>query len=469
MESSSRRWTRYVFGSRSFYSAVFAIVVPIIVQNSISSFVNLLDNMMVGQMGTEQMSGVAIANQLIFIYNICIFGGISGASIYGAQFFGAKDYESMRAAMRFKLYICLGIFVAVSAVFLAFDTPLISLFLSKGEDAAVINATLRAGEQYTFIMLLGLLPFAISQAYTSTLREAGETVLPMIAGIVAVVTNMAFNYALIFGHFGMPRMGVSGAAVATVISRYVELAIIVVGAHRNKVRYYYLQGLYRTLSVPVKMMKRIAVRGLPLLANETLWSVGMSFLTQLYSVRGLNVVAGMNIASTVSNLFNTVVFAMGNAVAVMVGQALGADEGDRAKTTAWRLISFSVMSSLALGALLALVAEYIPLIYNTTEDVRGLATTFMLILAATMPIFAFAHSCYFTLRSGGKTVLTFVFDCMSVWVISVPLVYSLVHFTDMSIAWVYAISQLSNLIKCVFGFVLVKKGVWMHNVTLETR
>lgn len=469
MEITKRRWTRYIFGSRSFYRTVFAIVVPIIIQNLITSFVSLLDNIMVGQLGTAQMSGVAIANQLVFIFNICIFGGISGASIYGAQFYGAKDYEGMRACMRVKLYISLGIFVIIGAAFMLFDEQLISLFLQSGDSPEVVAETLDAGRRYLQLMLIGLLPFAVASSYSGTLREAGETMLPMVAGVFAVLTNMVLNYILIFGNFGAPKLGVEGAAIATVTSRYVELAIIMTCTHVQKRRYYYVQGVYRTLRVSLTLLKRIAVRGAPLLANEALWSVGMSFLNQLYSVAGVDVVAATSIASTVSNLFNTVAFAMGNAVAIMVGQALGADEVERAKLTSWRLISFGVMSALAMGALLAGASPLIPLIYNTEETVRSLATSFMLILAATMPLTAFAHCCYFTLRSGGKTVMTFVFDCMSLWVINVPIVYLCVHHTGLSIEVVYTISQLVNLVKCIFGFILVKKGVWIHNITLETR
>lgn len=469
MEMTGRRWTRYIFGSRSFYRNVFAIVVPIIIQNLITSFVSLLDNVMVGQLGTAQMSGVAIANQLVFIFNICIFGGISGASIYGAQFYGAKDYDGMRACMRVKLYISLGIFALIGAAFMLFDEQLISLFLQSGDSSDVVAETLDAGRSYLKIMMAGLLPFAVASSYSGTLREAGETMLPMVAGIIAVATNMLLNYILIFGNFGAPKLGVEGAAIATVVSRYVEMAVIMICTHVQKKRYYYVQGVYRTLSVPLTLLKRIAVRGAPLLANEALWSVGMSFLNQLYSVAGVDVVAATSIASTVSNLFNTVAFAMGNAVAIMVGQALGADEVERAKLTSWRLISFGTMSAIVMGALLAGASPYIPLIYNTEQTVRALATAFMLILAAAMPLTAFAHCCYFTLRSGGKTVMTFIFDCMSLWVINVPVVYLCVHHTGLSIETVYAVSQLVNLVKCVFGFILVKKGVWIHNITLETR
>lgn len=467
MGSSFRGLKRYIVGDRQFYKLVFSIVIPVIIQNSITSFVGLLDNVMVGQLGTEQMSGVAIANQLIFIFNICIFGGISGASIYGAQFYGAKDYESMRAAMRIKLYICLGIFVIVGTALLVFDTPLISLFLSGGETPGAIAATLEAGEIYVRTMIWGLLPFALAQAYTATMREAGETMMPMISGVAAVITNVIFNYILIFGKFGAPEMGIKGAAVATVISRYLELAIVVIAAHWDKNKYFYIDGVYRTLKVPGLLVKRIAIRGLPLLANEALWSVGMSFMTQIYSVRGLDVVASTNIAGTVSNLFNTIVFAMGNAVAIIVGQALGADDTDRAKTSAWRLVFFGIACAIVLGVALAIASPFIPYIYNTSEHVRGLSTSFMLVLAATMFIKSFAHCCYFTLRSGGKTVMTFVFDCLSIWVVNIPVLYSLVHFSSLGIVAIYLVAQMVDIVKCIFGAILLYKGVWINNIAAE--
>ncbi len=453
-----------IIGDRVFYKAVFAIIIPFIVQNTISSFVNLLDNVMVGQLGTPQINGVAIANQLFFIFNICIFGSISGASIFGAQFFGAGDYENMRSAARFKLYACIAVFVLGAVVFLTCDDVLISLFLNDADKPQEVALTLAEGKKYLFIMLFGLLPFAITQSYASTLREAGETVLPMVAGIVAVFVNMVFNYILIFGHLGFPAMGVEGAAVATVLSRYVEMGIVVSKAH-NCQRYPFMKGLYRTLKVPVQLVKRILIMGAPLFINELLWSVGTSFLTQLYSQRGLDVVAAMNISNTVSNLFTTAVFSMGNAAAVMVGQALGANEIPRARQTAWRLLSFSIFISVVMGILLAIASPFIPLLYNTDELARRLATEFLWVTCITMPFMAFAHCSYFTLRSGGKTLLTFLFDCFPLWLINVPLCFVLVHYTGMNITYVYLCVNMINFLKCIFGFYMVRKGVWINNVT----
>ena len=324
---------------------VLAIVVPIIIQNAITNFVNLLDNIMVGQVGTEQMSGVSIANQLMFVFNLCVFGGISGAGIFSAQFHGANNQEGVRHCFRYKLYLCAVLIVAALAIFLGGGEFLINRFLHDEADPARIATTLSHGMDYLHVMLWGMLPFALTQVYASTLRECGETKLPMIAGIVAVFVNLAFNYLLIFGHLGFPRLGVRGAAIATVLSRFVELAIVVVGTHANTDRYRFVKGVYSSFRVPGDLAREITLKGMPLLVNEALWSMGMTVLVQCYSQRGLDVVAAMNISSTVSNLFSVAILSMGSATAIIVGQSLGANDMARAKDQAWKLIAFSLFLS----------------------------------------------------------------------------------------------------------------------------
>ena len=201
---------------------VLGVVLPIIVQNGITNFVSLLDNIMVGRVGTEQMSGVAIVNQLMFVFNISIFGAISGAGIFGAQFFGCGKTEGVRHTFRFKLIICVIITVLACLLFLFAGDFLIRLYLHGEENAAQLEATLQYGKKYLLVMIIGLPAFSLAQAYTSTLRECGETVVPMVAGIVAVMVNCLFNVLLIFGFLGFPKLGVVGAAVATVLCYCLE-------------------------------------------------------------------------------------------------------------------------------------------------------------------------------------------------------------------------------------------------------
>ncbi len=454
-------------GDKQFYKMVLAVAIPIMLQNGITNFVGLLDNIMIGRIGTEQMSGAAIVNQLIFVYNLCIFGGVSGAGIFTAQYYGQKYTEGIRNTFRYKLWLSLIITAATIALFIAYGSTLISMYLKGDPQSAQAMKTLMYGRQYMLIMLVGLLPFMLAQVYSSTLRECGETVLPMKAGVISVLVNLFFNYLLIYGKLGFPILGVRGAAIATVISRYVEVLIIVIWAHRHKEQNPFVDKLYSTLKIPVSLVQKIFIKGTPLLLNETLWASGMAMLSQCYSVRGLNVVAGTNISSTVSNLFNISFMAMGNAVAIIVGQLLGAGKMEEAKDKANKLIAFSVACCSLIALVMLLMAPLFPMLYNTNEEARQLARYFIIINAIFMPQNAFLNAAYFTLRSGGKTVITFLFDSVFIWCVSVSTAFILSRFTTLSVIAIYIIVQLADMIKCIIGFILVKKGVWIQNIVSD--
>ena len=451
-------------GDKKFYKMVLLIAVPIMIQNGITNFVSLLDNIMIGRVGTEQMSGAAIVNQLIFVYNLCIFGGVSGAGIFTAQFYGQGDTEGVRQTFRFKLWLAILLTTATIVLFLTAGPNLIQFYLNGEGEAADAAAILSYGSQYLYVMLLGLPAFLVSQVYASTLRECGETVLPMKAGIVSVLVNLTFNYFLIYGKFFFPELGVTGAAIATVLSRYVEAAIIVTVTHCHSEKNAFASGLYRTLKVPADLCKKIAAKGSPLLFNETLWAAGMAMLTQCYSVRGLNVVAGLNISNTINNVFNIVFIALGDSVAIIVGQLLGAGKMKEARDTDNKMIAFSVFCCTGVALIMLVLSPLFPQLYNTTPEVRLLARDFIMITAIFMPQNAFLHACYFTLRSGGKTIITFLFDSVFIWCVSVSIAYILSRFTWLSVLAIYTMVQLADLIKCVIGFILVKKGIWLQNI-----
>ena len=401
---------RYI-GDKAFYRRVLAVALPIIIQNGITNFVSLLDNIMVGQVGTVPMSGVAIVNQLMFVFNLCIFGATSGAGIFTAQFFGSRDRDGMRHTFRFKVLIGILLSVLGIGVFLLAGTPLIQVYLNGEGDLTNAAQSLAYGKDYLDVMLWGLVPFALANAYASTLRETNKTMVPMVAGIAAVLVNLCLNYVLIFGHFGAPAMGVTGAAVATVISRYVELAIVAGWTHLNRQKNPYIVGAYRSLFIPGKLLRQIILKGMPLLINEALWSVGMAFINQCYSTRGLDVVAATNISSTLYNLGSVVYISMGNAVGIIIGQMLGAgDDAPTVRDADRKLIFTSVVSCLLFGGITAGLSHVFPLIYNTSDSVRALAAEMICISALMMPFNAYTNAAYFTLRSGGQTLVTFVFD-----------------------------------------------------------
>ena len=448
---------------------VLTVAVPAIIQNLITNFVSLLDNIMVGRVGTEQMSGVAIVNQLNFVFYLCMFGAVSGASIFGAQFYGQKDYEGLRSVFRFKILVCVFLAILSILVFAFGGDFLINRYLLSNESEGDVVLTFVSGRQYLDIMLIGMIPYSIACVYASSLREMTETRVPMAASIIAVFTNLIFNYILIFGKFGAPAMGVAGAAWATVISRFVELLVIVIWTHLRHARYSFIEGAYRSFKVPAGLAKQIVIRGFPLLFNETLWALSLALLGQCYSLKGLEVVAAQNISSTITNLFNTVFVQLGASIAIIVGPLLGANKMSEAKDTARKMIMFSVVCCVGVGLIMAATAEFFPYLYNTTDHVRSLATKIILISSCCTPLYGFENAAYFTLRAGGKTGITFLFDSGYQWVIMLPLAFTLTHFTTLGILPIFIIVQASELIKGTVGYILLKKGVWVNNLVEEMK
>ena len=452
-------------GSKAFYASVVALILPMMVQQGITQFVNLLDNVMVGRLGTQPMSGVAIVNQIVFIFNLTIFGGLSGASIFGAQFFGKGDREGVRSTFRFRLLFGAVVVVLGMAVFLAWGEDLFSLYLDENASTpAELAATLNYAKEYTAIIIWGFFPFMIVQCYSSVLRDAGETVGPMVSSMIAIFVNLIGNYLLIYGSFGFPKLGVAGAALATVIARWSEMAYLVFYAHRRKKKFTFLQGAYRSFRIPLPLVRQIAVTGTPLLLNEVFWSVGTAMVSMCYATRGLTAVAATNINSTVWNLFAIVMAAMGNAIGILSGQLLGAGDIQGAKDTVRKLLFFSVAVNLLIGGAIVAVSPLIPFIYNTEAVVRQTATHLLMISGSFLPLSAFTQGSYFTIRSGGKTFITFLFDCVYTWVVCLPIAFLLSSFTSLPLEWVFLCVQAADILKAVIGAVMLKSGIWANNM-----
>ena len=456
---------RYI-GTKAFYGRFFRVAIPMIIQNGITNFVNLLDNIMVGQVGTIPMSGVSIVNGLIFVFNLCIFGASSGAGIFTAQFHGSNDQNGVRHTFRFKMLVCAVLGILGMAVFQLFGTVLIGLYLTGDGDAATAAGVMEYALKYLAVMVWGFPAFALTNAYSSTLRETGETTVPMVGGIVAVFVNLIGNYVLIFGHFGAPAMGVEGAALATVLSRYVELVIVASWVHAHPGKNPYIVGAYRSLYIPGKLLKSIIIKGMPLLINEFLWASGMAILNQCYSTCGLDVVPAQNISSTFFNVASVVFLSMGNSVGIIMGQLLGAGCTEtEIRDNNRKLIFASVVAGSFFGGLMASFSGIFPQMYNTTDSVRILATQLICISAVMMPFNSYTNATYFTLRSGGQTMVTFVFDSCFVWGFCVPLAFCLSRFTSIGILPLYMICQGTDFVKCALGAWMLKQGKWIQNLT----
>ena len=448
----------------SIYKKALKLAVPMMIQSGITNAVGLVDNIMVGSLGTESITAVSIAGQLIFVFNLAIFGGLSGPGIYGAQYFGHGNTEGVKGIFRLKFWIGFLCTIAGVLVFIFEGDALIRRYLTgEGNDIDPM-ITLKFSRQYLDIMLIGFLPFTITQVYAGSLRETDESVKPMVAGIASVFVDVVFNYLLIYGKFGLPRLEVRGAAIATVIARFVEMGVVVIWAHKRSDIHTFLKGIYKTLKVPAEMTKKVLAKSFPIFINEFLWAGGLAFLTQIYSKRGIDIIAGLNISNAICNLLNVVFIALGSAVGVIIGLMLGASEYEKAKVSSVKLMWFTSAICVLLTIILVSISGVFPKIYNTTDAVRDYSTKFIIITALFFPIQGFLNTLYFTLRSGGKTVITFLFDSGFSWVVSVPVAYIICTFTGLPILWIYVTIQALDIIKVVVGYVLIKKGIWITNL-----
>ena len=413
------------FTDRSFFKTVLKIALPMVIQNGVTNLVNVLDNVMVGRISSEATSGVAIVNQFMFVFYLVTFGAVSAAGIFTAQYHGKGDHENVRATFRIKIMICLAASVIGILLFAFFKDFFINMFLTDTGAGIDPELTFKLGAEYLTVMLFGIVPYSLSQPYASTLRETKRTVLPLIAGLSAVIINLILNYVLIFGKFGAPRLGVTGAALATVISRYAEFLILVICTHATAKRSPFIKGAYRSLRVPGSLIKNVVKMGFPLILNEGFWSLAIAMRNQCYSTRGLHAVTAISISSTFSNLFSTVYLSLGAATAVIIGNMLGAGQIEQAKKTNKKLLAFSGLCSVVLAIITASLSPVFPKFYNTTEDAASLAMFMLIVSAAVMPFISYANVAYFTLRSGGKVFITVLFDSAFMWVVVMPLAFIL--------------------------------------------
>lgn len=452
------------FGDKNFYKMTLTIAIPIIIQNLLTNLVSMADNIMVGQLGTNQMSGVAIINQLFFVFNLLVFGGMSGAGLFSAQYFGQKNHNGVRDVFRMKILIGIAIIAISLSVMIFLHEPLINMFLHEGSSSGNIQETFNYAKNYLYIMVIGIAPFVISNCYNTTLKESGQTVVPMKAGVLAVVFDIVLNYIFIFGKLGFPAMGVVGAAIATVISRFVECGYLVIYTHIHSNDYPFIKHCYRTLKVPGSLVKKIIVTGTPLMLNEFLWAGGLTLQTQALSTKGLATVGGLNICNTIGNISNCIFVTMGTTIAIVVGQLLGAGKLKEAKVTATRMAAFSLLISFGMIIILGLLGPVFPHFYNTTDEIRELATKFIWAVAAATPFISLSNSEYFILRSGGKTIITFLFDSCFVCLVNVPVAICLTKFTAIHIVGIFFLVNMLEGIKALIGFIMVKKDIWLNTI-----
>ncbi len=451
---------RSFIGDRVFYKRLFAISFPIVLQQLLTSSLQLIDNLMVGSLGELAIGSVSVVNQLYFVMILITFGALGGAGIFTAQYFGSNDIDKLRQTFRFKLIVAIVLVILSLVVFSFLGEYLIGFFTKN-------PVTISGGLDYLNIVKWSMLPWAFSIAISTTFREIGITKPLLRITIAAIITNTVLNYLLIFGHFGFPELGIAGAAYGTLASRFVEFGLMfILLVRKGKIFNTSLTSIFK---IEKFVLKAIIIMAIPLLLNEFFWSMGQTMFLQSYSTRGDNALAAMNITNAISQLVFVTFGGIGTGIAVLVGNTLGKNELDQAKDNAKKVIAFAVAFAVFTGILLFVFSFFLLDLYDISEETRWIASNNIRINAIFIPVFSFNVSMYFTLRAGGDTRSTMMMDSGYMWVIQVPAIILLSRLTNLSVISLFLIVQLLELPKSVFALSRYKKENWVRNLAIENR
>lgn len=444
---------------KSFYNIMLGIAIPITVQNLISTSLNMVDTVMIGRIGENELASVGIANQIFFLFILMAFGINSGASIFIAQYWGKKDVQNIRKVLG--LTLILGGVVSLFFSIAAFFTPdfILGLFT---EDPKVVEI----GSKYLRIVSLSYIVTMVSFAYGFASRSVGQAKLPMYISAISLGINTLLNYLLIFGKLGFPMMGVEGAALATVISRVIEMSILLFVIYKNDETLAAKFSEMVAFSKP--FIKKFFDTTLPVILNESFWSLGMVMYTAAYGRIGTGALAAIQIASTIQNIFLVINKGLANASAVMLGNQLGSNHKEKAIAYAFTFLFLGITVGLALGVIMYLCAPLTLYFFEVSEGVYRDTIKIIIVMSIFMFIKIYnAIVIVGVLRSGGDTKFALILEIGSVWLIGVPLAFVGALLWKLPIYWVVFLVSLEEIVKAIVGLPRVLSTKWAKNVVDE--
>lgn len=451
-----KSYLKGLFSDSKFYKILFTIALPIVIQNLIASSVNMVDTVMIGRVGEVEIASVGIANQLFFFFTILIMGFYSGAGIFISQFWGNKDEKNIKKMLGLSLLVGVICTIVFTIFALAFPEKVIKIF---DKDSNVV----RLGSDYLRIVGISYIFTAITLAFSSGLRCIGKTLLPMLVSISALLINASLNYILIFGHFGAPEMGVSGAALATLIARVVETVILIIYIYMGKgtLAASFKEMLGFDKAFIVKSFKTI----IPVVLNEICWGLGAVVYSVAYGRIGTQAIASVQITSTISNLYMVLVFGIANAAAVMVGNLIGAGEEEKGKEYAYRLSALGAITGVFIAITIVVTAEGMLNMFKVSDTVIH-DSLMILYITAVIMIMRVLNIILIVgvLRGGGDAQYSLKLEAFTMWAIGVPLSFIGAVFLKLPVYWVVALLTTEEIVKCFFAVKRLISNNWINRV-----
>ena len=452
---------RPFIGKRAFYKSALAVMIPVTIQQLINNLFNMVDNLMVGSLDVNglAMSAVTVANRPYLIF-FGVFFGLSGAAgLMISQFYGAKDEKTCQGIFALQMLIGLAASLVFGVVLAAFPEAVMRIFVSDPE-------TIALGVSYLRIIWLSYIPVAISSTCIFSLRSLGQNRVSMVVSLAAMAVNAGCNYVLIFGHFGFPAMGVAGAAVGTLISRLVEMAVYLYVLLRRRTVFTPNFLAFRWLSG--QQVRSFFLRALPLIANELLWTCGMNVFFWSYAHLSEAALPAVTIGEQLSQIASVMAMGTSSAVSVLIGTELGANRLDQAKQNCKQLLSLVIVIGLLCLLLCSVLGITVPQAYQVTDELRSLATRIAVIMGAFAP-FNFVYGfCFYCMRSGGDTKNAALLDSGYMWMVPVPAAVLMAIFLPGRIDISLAVFTVQFLMSCkvVIALKVLRKGRWLRNITV---
>lgn len=445
---------------RSFLASVVGIAVPVGLQSMLQSSFSMVDQLMVGQLGSAAVSAVEVAGRPMFIYSVVLGAMATIAGIMVSQSLGRQDSRMADRGLAVNLTSATVLALVFTALCALLPGQIVGLYIK--DDPAI----LAAGEAYLRCILWTYLPMGLSSVLAVMVRCLGWAVWPLAAGIASAVVNTGLNYGLIFGHFGLPALGVTGAAVASVISQLVNLLLMLVIFYLVRLRG---QKKFRfSLSLGRKGYRQYLVMLLPILITELLWSLGQNVNTYIYGHLEPGDLAAMSMTGPIQGLFIGALSGVSQAAGILIGKRLGANEYEEAYQESKKLVLYGLGGSLLLSALLIWLRwAYVPL-YKVEPGVQATAAKLLLAFAVLAPV-KVANMILGggVVRSGGKTTYIMVIDAVGTWLIGVPLGLITAFLFHLPVEWVYFILSLEELVRLAMTLVVFKRRSWMNRLEYE--
>jgi len=441
---------------KDFYRRLFIIALPIVIQSLITSSLNMLDTMMIGKVGELELASVGIANQYYFLYSLLANSIPIGSGVLIAQLWGKKDTINIKRTLSRSLFYNVILTTLFIVLGLLLPGQIMSIF---SNDTAVIEI----GINYLKIVVISYLFTSITFTFSSGLRSIGNTKLPMWGSFIGLIVNGVLNAILIFGLFGAPRMGIKGAALATLIARIVEF-IIVVGIVYLKVDILKLK-FKDILELPKSLSETLNKVTLPIFLNESCWAFGNITYTAIYASIGTSAAASIQICSTVMNLFMIVAFGLANAAVVIIGNEIGANREDEAISASKKISSLSVKISLMLAIVLALLAKPIVSFFNVSSEVK-IAAQYILYIYALMMVFKVYNAVMIVgiLRGGGDATYGSILQGFTLWLIGIPLAAFATFILKLPVYYVVMFAAVEEIIKVILMMRRFKSFKWIKNM-----